>query len=178
MAYVGFRPTMSLEEFVTTLCRHTVNAVFGHDTPLKLACQWRRKDIIQWLLEHGADPNFDGRGVGDPGIYYTPLYRTILPQGRDGVDDIIHMLLDAGADPTVMCVDMSVLEIYIRRGRRVSVLQRLLDGGARLRENIDFPPWVKEYLAERQRRRAARRALGAILLARGVARDVRLALMQ
>jgi len=98
--------------------------------------------------------------------------------------DFAQWLLEHGADPNKHPPEsMLPLECALdprpigTMKERDQLIIMLLEAGAKL-ERIEYiPQWIRDYHSERQHRRAARRALGAILCARGVPRDVRLALM-
>ena len=60
-------------------------------TPLTIASQESRRDVVEKLLKAGADPNI----ASDEGI--TPLYLA----SQDGTMDIVEKLLQAGADPNI-----------------------------------------------------------------------------
>lgn len=59
------------------------------ETPLHDAARWERKDIVQLLLERGADVNAKTKGLG-----YTPLHITAA-RGNQAIADL---LLAKGAD--------------------------------------------------------------------------------
>jgi len=93
--------------------------------------------------------------------------------------DFVKWLLEHGADPNEHPPkSMTPLECAWSCGaagtmeERERLVDMLLEAGAIPNRTQYVPPWVDERIAARQHRRAARRALGAILCARGVARDV------
>jgi ankyrin repeat protein len=69
---------------------------------------WHDYEGIQYLLEHGADPN-----------RITNWRRTAMHQAamRDNSMEIFALLLDHGADPLLGVDRLSPLEIAVRRGR-------------------------------------------------------------
>ena len=69
---------------------------------------WHDYDGIRWLLEHGADPN-----------RMTRWHRTALQQAvlRDNALEIIQVLLDHGAEPTLVADGKSAAAMAARRGR-------------------------------------------------------------
>jgi ankyrin repeat protein len=71
---------------------------------------WHHTEGIQYLLEHGADPNFVGRR------WLTPLQHAIQ---RDNDLPIIELLIDHGADFSVKDPELptSALGLAARRGR-------------------------------------------------------------
>jgi len=115
------------------------------------------------------------------GPYQTPLKAACLACRFD----FAQWLLNHGANPNLApgtyspldCVWLDMIR-HDQKENRSRLARLLLDAGARLTfYSNKTPRWVGEYYHERQRRRAARRALGAILIARGVARDVMRAVM-
>ena len=81
---------------------------YGH-TPLHLAAQEERVDIIHLLLEHGADIDSQTR-FGD-----TPLHIAV----DNWYDDIVELLVENGADPNIYNKDFKrPLDIAIDRGNQ------------------------------------------------------------
>jgi ankyrin repeat protein len=68
---------------------------------------WHDLDGARWLLEHGADPNHRDRG-------WLPLHHALA---RDNRLAIIALLLDHGADPTVVKDGLSAAARAAREGR-------------------------------------------------------------
>jgi ankyrin repeat protein len=68
---------------------------------------WHDLDGARWLLEHGADPNHRDRG-------WLPLHHALA---RDNRLAIIALLLDHGADPTVVKDGLSAAACAAREGR-------------------------------------------------------------
>ncbi|TKA75763.1 hypothetical protein B0A55_04313 [Friedmanniomyces simplex] len=64
-----------------------INEPMGHDEPSALGYAVRNEKLVQWFLDHGADPNAGYR-------YDTPLSRAALV----GSMDVIVMLLAKGGD--------------------------------------------------------------------------------
>ena len=69
---------------------------------------WHDYEGVQYLLEHGADPNFQ-RGRG-----WYPLLHAI---SRNNSLEIIELLLDHRADPHLRDEGTSAIELAARRGR-------------------------------------------------------------
>jgi len=71
-------------------------------TLLHLAAELTYIEAVNWLLDHGADPNrptaVDTDGFGGQ----TPLFHTVITMGHKG-DEIARRLLDSGADPNARC---------------------------------------------------------------------------
>ena len=94
------------------------NGIFT--TPLYQASKWGHKDLVQLLLDRGADPNNAGR-CGD-----TPLVVAAI----DGKNDIIKLLLDRGADPNTRIIGgFTPLQGASEYGHK-NVVKLLLDNGA------------------------------------------------
>jgi ankyrin repeat protein len=79
-------------------------------TILLRKADWHDGDGIRYLLEHGADPNRKTRWAR------TALHHALL---RDNALEIVEMLLDHGADPTLVSerTPESAAMIAARRGR-------------------------------------------------------------
>jgi len=88
----------------------------GRTTPLGVACEQQRMQIIQILLEHGADVN-----KGAP-LYYA---------ANQGHIDVVRLLLDQGADPNRHRIERipSPVLAAVRRGD-VDILKLLVARGA------------------------------------------------
>jgi len=69
---------------------------------------WHDYEGVKYLLEHGADPNLT-RGRG-----WHPLHHALA---RDNGLNIIELLLDHRADPTIRDERTSAIELAARRGR-------------------------------------------------------------
>ena len=69
---------------------------------------WHDYEGVKYLLEHGADPNFD-RPRGRRAIHHAIA--------RDNDRTIIELLLDHGADPTLRHDGRSAVALAARRGR-------------------------------------------------------------
>ncbi|MEO8193092.1 MAG: ankyrin repeat domain-containing protein [Gemmatimonadales bacterium] len=87
----------------------------GKLTPMNLTMMLQRKldwtdyDAVQWLLEHGADPN-EVSHWGNRALHHS--------LGRDNALEFFELLLDDGADPTLPRKDgMSTFEIAANMGR-------------------------------------------------------------
>jgi ankyrin repeat protein len=70
---------------------------------------WHDYEGVKYLLEHGADPNREWR----PGV--RPMHHAIL---RDNALEIVVLLLDHGADPTLLQNGRSAVALAAGRGRR------------------------------------------------------------
>ena len=71
------------------------NAV-AHDgySPLGLAAFFKRREVVQALLELGAKPSVPSRDQG-----FTPLHSAVATDVADAEREIVRLLLEAGADP-------------------------------------------------------------------------------
>jgi uncharacterized protein len=61
---------------------------------LGLAAFFKRREVVRYLLEVGADPRPASRQGG-----FTPLHSAVAADAGAGDVDIVRMLLDKGADP-------------------------------------------------------------------------------
>ena len=68
----------------------------AHDgyTPLGLAAFFKRRDVVEALLERGASPSLASRDQG-----FTPLHSAVATDAGPGENGIVRLLLEAGADP-------------------------------------------------------------------------------
>ena len=62
--------------------------------PLGLAVFFKRPAVARILLEHGANPRMASKPAG-----FTPLHSAVADDAGTDVQDLVRMLLDAGADP-------------------------------------------------------------------------------
>src|SRR2546426_2020000 len=63
-------------------------------SPLGLAAFFKRRDVVRYLLEAGADPRPASRQGG-----FTPLHSAVANDAGARDVEIVRMLLDKGADP-------------------------------------------------------------------------------
>ncbi|KAL7946527.1 ankyrin repeat-containing domain protein [Trichoderma barbatum] len=68
----------------------------GYGTPLQFACQWGHTETVRFLLDNGADANELGRSAG--GRFKTALDIAFAFTITRNKDEIVHLLLDHGAD--------------------------------------------------------------------------------
>src|SRR5207247_1948981 len=61
---------------------------------LGLAAFFKRRDVVRYLLESGADPRPASRNGG-----FTPLHSAVATDAGSADVEIVRMLLDKGADP-------------------------------------------------------------------------------
>jgi hypothetical protein len=95
----------------------------GHCTPLTCACEYRRVQLVELLLVHGADPNMpDGDG-------FTPLESVIMGHNfryrehyLDELMDIIQLLLQYGAQTKIGELAMEFLRDNSRRDEVAAAL--------------------------------------------------------
>ncbi|KAF7349543.1 Ankyrin repeat-containing domain protein [Mycena sanguinolenta] len=97
-----------------------INPVDATDTPLGVASYWENMDIVQLLLERGADVNLGGRQFGSP----------LGAASYQGKSDVVQLLLDKGADVNLGGGEYgSPLGAASHRGES-DIVQLLLDKGA------------------------------------------------
>ena len=63
-------------------------------SPLGLAAFFKRREVVRYLLEAGADLRLASRQGG-----FTPLHSAVASEARAVDIEIVRMLLDKGADP-------------------------------------------------------------------------------
>lgn len=80
---------------------------------------------IDWLLEHGADPNVTSGDEKE-----TPLHRV----AHNGWSRVARLLLDHGADPSLARADGRTPYVLAVRGGHESMTTLLLESGARAQE--------------------------------------------
>ena len=103
-------------------------------TPLYSAVSNSKKEIVQTLLEAGADPNQKSKGRFSPLISACDKYRPNL--------EIIKLLFEYGADPNVQDYDGSTpLHIAVRNDNS-EITELLLTNGAdpNIQDNIGNTP--------------------------------------
>lgn len=69
---------------------------------------WHDSEGVKYLLTHGVDPNYQGSRP------WVPIHHAVT---RNNSLDIITLLLDHGADPTVRKDDVTAIQVAARRGR-------------------------------------------------------------
>jgi ankyrin repeat protein len=72
-------------------------------TPLFIACEGGNEDCVEFLLQHGADPNLTNRQR------FTPLHAACV----NGFDNCVKVLLQHSADPNITETEHGVTPLYI-----------------------------------------------------------------
>jgi len=94
-------------------------------SPLGLAAFFKRRDVVRYLLDAGADPRPASRNGG-----FTPLHSAVATDAGTRDVEIVRMLLDRGADPNAKSQSGSTpLHTVAFTGDRAS-LDLLLEHGA------------------------------------------------
>ena len=105
--------------------RATVNAFAGDGFfPLGLAAFFKRPEAVAALLELGADVRLASRPAG-----FTPLHSAVADDGGTAVQEIVHALLDAGADPNARSASGGTPLHTAAFTGNVSVMRMLLAAG-------------------------------------------------
>jgi len=102
-------------------------------SPLGLAAFFKRRDVVRYLLETGADPRPASRQGG-----FTPLHSAVATDAGASDIDIVRMLLDKGADPNAKSQSGSTpLHTVAFTGDRASLDLLLKHGADRAIKNND-----------------------------------------
>jgi len=96
----------------------------NHETPLSFHASWGNLEVVNRLLDHGADPNYI-----DPEINFSILDYAASHGNRN----IVEALLSAGADLHRSCDGWSALTIALKGGH-FAVAELLVSRGAQLSE--------------------------------------------
>lgn len=119
---------------VNTIGINTINC--DGDTPLALAIKRNNFDIVKFLVEAGADVNFDGHYM------YPPLIQAIESRANY---DIVKFLIENGADTNIQYeyenadgneYEWSLLTIAISRRCESRILRYLIDLDFKLDSNV------------------------------------------
>lgn len=122
--------------FATNSLAQHLNSYCGgrYGTPLVAAASTDRMDYAQLLLDHGADVNMHGQGIGPAGdldgLGETPLSAAAGRFTRGKVGPPIELLLDHGADVNALCGRQgSALGAAVCCGS-IEAIEILLEAGA------------------------------------------------
>ena len=98
-------------------------------SPLSVAAQFGRTEVVVALLEKGADPNFNRPAEvmeGENDVLGAPIHEA----ARNGHADIVKILIGAGADPTLEDPGLGTPLHQARRWDHQEVAEVLLSNGA------------------------------------------------
>jgi len=94
-------------------------------TPLHRACLENSPEIVEFLLQSGADPNIKGEHCDEPLL-------EIVIESEDNVFEIVKLLLQFGANPSVQGPDNDRVLIWAFRGCSTKTVKLLLSKQAML----------------------------------------------
>jgi cytohesin len=89
-------------------------------TPLREAAAWGHPEVVEFLLEHGADPNIQDNNGG------TPLHVAAW----NGHREVVELLLEHGANPNVQDDDGDTPLHLAAKNNYREVVELLLEHGA------------------------------------------------
>lgn len=145
-AFAAVRGDLASVQSIVEGDPHAVNAAETCGRrPLSCAAEFGHADIVEWLLQNGADPNLrEGR--------FAPRGMGLHAAARNGDEKIVTMLLDRGADPDSH-VDSCGSAVLVAKNPAIRRL--LLMHGAHLEmfgsawsENIEVLASLAEYSPE------------------------------
>lgn len=98
-------------------------------SPLSVAAQFGRAEVVKTLLDAGADPNFNRPEEfmeGENDVLGAPIHEA----ARNGHTEIVHLLIEAGADPTLEDPGLGTPLHQARRWKHAETADLLLANGA------------------------------------------------
>ena len=95
-------------------------------TPLFVAAKFGKAEVVEALLERGADPTIFFRATD--GYYHTGT--ALHHAARFGYLDVVELLLEAGADPASYDQYVATPLHQALRGNHQEVAERLIEAGA------------------------------------------------
>lgn len=125
-----------IEKGVSVDLPSTLHTTVPGVSPLSVASQFGRTEVVVALLEAGADPNFNRPAdmmEGDNDVLGAPIHEA----ARTGHADIVRLLIDAGADPKLEDPGLGTPLHQARRWDHAEVADILLANGAE--ESASFP---------------------------------------
>jgi cytochrome c len=114
----------------------TLNTTVPGVSPLSVASQFGRTDVVIALLEKGADPDFNRPAEvmeGDNDVLGAPIHEA----ARNGHAEIVQLLIDAGANPTLEDPGLGTPLHQARRWDHAEAAGILLANGAE--ESVQAP---------------------------------------
>lgn len=92
-----------------------------YGTPLTMAISMLKPDVVEFLLDHEADPNYQGKGQSG-----TPLEQAVLHKEVA----MVKRLLERGADPNLMSTHGGTPLISAISLENFAIVQLLVESGA------------------------------------------------